>query len=459
MATKQPHNQEEESSSSDRKQPSIRKEAPVSVSDSNNPKPKPKHKIWNRNKNPTDKNKPRNYSKPKTPYKEKPPTGLNNELFRLRQRRNGITLAERRLEAAVDLLLQDVGGAKQALEANDTKAMLLFPDEVSFNAIISSHSKNAHRDWMAPQKSERLLRRMQELAVTFPHLQPSIFTFNAVLEALAKIASSKHPRRAQQSQLAILRLFQELQQQNLTPNTFTNNLVLTSNARFSPEWQSLETWALNYLDGQDTSLQPDRQTYNQLLKGYAEIGNADKAEKLLHKIIQATTSGSIDNKDAIKANPVWFNLVLKALARGQRLGQRSSNTGDRADQLLSQMYSLHKDGYSNRVHPDSSTYNHVLNVHALIGNTRRAEALVEELEQAFLTKPDYLDLSPDKITFTTLIKTYATKQRIVPGSSIVSAEIATNATRVFERMQSLSKVGRANLAPSVVTCTFVRSSV
>jgi pentatricopeptide repeat protein len=306
---------------------------------------------------------------------------------------------------------------------------------------------------MAPQRAEQLLRRMQELSLSFPHLQPTIFTFNAVLEAYSKTAGSKNKRRQHQSQLAVLRLFQELQE-NLTPNTYTYNLVLTSQARFSEEWQSLEKWAHDYLDGNPTStVKPDRQTINQLLKGYAEVGDADKAEKVLNQAIEISQTSAKGEKTPLEVSPVWFNLVLKGLARSQQSPEvADSSAGERADKLLRQMYSLKKSGFS-KLQPDTSTYNHVLNVHAVTGDTDRADALVEELERAFITNLDGADLSADRITFTTLIKTYATKQRLTKSLRI-SSDIASNATDVFHRMQNLAQVGWPNLSPSIVTCKF-----
>mgnify|MGYP003338035902 CR=1 FL=1 len=92
--------------------------------------------------------------------------------------------------------------------------------------------------------------------------------------------------------------------------------------------------------------------------------------------------------------------------------------------------------------PDTSTYNHVLNIHALIGNTDRAEALVHELEEA--SQKHETNLGPDRITYTTLIKAYAAKQKH-SESSEASLKIAAQATNVFEHMQSLEEIGRAHV--------------
>ena len=386
-------------------------------------------------------------------HEKRPVVSLNSELFRLRKGRNGIPLAEQRLQAAVTEMIKEQDKTIFNIDEEDASSgeeekLLLFPDEVSFNSIISSHAKNSNKDWMAPQKAEQLLRQMQDLSSTFPQLKPSIFTFNAVMEAYAKSARSRNRRRAQQSQLTILRLFKELKNTSLTPNTYTYNLILTSNAQDSEEWQAVELWALDFLDGKTTTIKPDRQTYNQLLKGYADTGNADKAEHLLQRIIESTKPDSGMNDEALKPGTVWLNLFFKALAKS--VDDKKVLAGAKADKWLKQMHILVESGLES-ILPDTSTYNHVLNIHALIGNTDRAEALVHELEEA--SQKHETNLGPDRITYTTLIKAYAAKQKH-SESSEASLKIAAQATNVFEHMQSLEEEGLPNLSPNIVTCKF-----
>ena len=388
-------------------------------------------------------------TKPSRRYRDKKQTtSLNSEIFGLRKRKNGILLAERRLDAAVEQMSTKkddiIFGGKDDSSINNIGEQL--PDEVSFNAVIGAHARNSNKDSMAPQKAEQLLRRMQELSDTFPQVSPSIFTFNSVMEAYAKSVESKNKRRKQQSQLAILRLFEEAQE-FLTPNAFTFNLVLASNVQSSNEWQALEKWALGFLDGKSYSIEPDRQTYNQLLKCYVAFGDADKSENLLNKMIEAAKNESKREKSPVEPGLVWFNMVLKALAK-ETNGEIDPSAGERSDKLLLQMHNLAESGFTQLL-PDTSTYNHVLNVHALGGNTERAEALEKELETVFKSNTDK-GPSPDRITFTTLIKAYAVKQKVI-GTSADTSEIAADATKVFQRMKSLSNAGWPDLSPNIVT--------
>ncbi len=387
---------------------------------------------------------------------------LNNDIFRLRTKKNGIELAEQRLNGAIQEMLDNTDRVHQLLASmKSTQDLSIYPDEVTFNAILSSHAKNAKQDPMAAAKAEQLLQRMHDLANVFPHLQPSIFSYNAVMEAYTKTCNSSNPKRAQQSKLAILRIFRKLYREiKLQPNTFTNNLLLTSNTRSSRERQNLEQWALEYLDcPTSTSVLPDRNTYNQLFQSYASSGDADKAEILLQKIITFITTVSIPNTD-LKVSPVWFNLVLKALASSRCMEIHETSLGSRADNLLRQMYDLYRSGHNDHLHPQTSTYNHVLNVHTMLGDTERAENLVEELEQRFVTNSiEGLDLRPDRITFTTLIKAYAIKLKDLSSNLTQQAhDIAINATHVYERMESLGNAGWEDIAPNCITCKPTRSA-
>lgn len=383
------------------------------------------------------------------------PARLNKDIFRLRRKKNGAMLAQVKLEEGIKHMLLEADSAKAALDANDPVRVLMYPDEVSFNAILSSHASNSKKDWLAPQKAERLLRRMIELSKDYPHLQPTIFTYNAVLEAYAKSSSMRHTKRAKQSSFSILRLFQEMEAAaEIEPNTFTHNLVLTSNVQESTEWKALEGWALRYLeDPSSTSIVPDRNTYNQLLRCYADAGEAVKAEALLHSIIDLTRRQQEQYGENLKASRVWFNLVLKAMAASNNTNE-DIDLSDKAERLLQRMYELHSEGYDKQIEPDASVYNHVLNVQSKYGKTEQAEELVNDLERKFRACESETKLRPDRVTFTTLMKGYASRQRWTTSSQ-QATKLAKNATAIFRRMQELSDEGCSKASPNEVTCKFV----
>jgi len=384
-------------------------------------------------------------------------TSLNNDIFALRKQNNGAHLSEQRLQEAITAMKANSEQVLKWVVVKDKRRLKQYPDEVSFNSVLSAFAKNSTRDPMAAPRAEQLLLQMEDLSNQYPHLRPTIFAYNAVMEAFAKNCNNFNLRTAQQSQLGVLRWFRKVRRYpSLQPNTFSNNLVLTSKARSSLEWQSLENWAIDYLDGKQLENIPDRNTYNQLLQSYATAGEADKAEGLLQKIVNSEVLQERPDKD-IQANAVWFNLVLKALVTAEA---KQDSDGERAEKLLRQMYELHERGYGN-IHPDASTYNHVLNVYSGQGISDQVERLVEELEIMYLTRTiEGVDLKPDRVTFTTAIKAYATLQRLTENCSSpqMAYDIAVNATKLFDRMNALTAAGWGNMAPNAVTCESHASS-
>jgi pentatricopeptide repeat protein len=385
------------------------------------------------------------------PRIQKSVISLNNDIFGLRKQNNGAHLAEQRLQEAITAMKANSEQVLGWVDTKDKKRLKQYPDGVTFNSVLSAFARNSTRDPMAAPRAEQLLLQMEDLSDQYPHLRPTIFAYNAVLEAFAKNCNNFNLRTAQQSQLGVLRWFRKARRDpSLLPNTFSNNLVLTSNARSSLEWQSLEQWAMDYLDGKQLENVPDRNTYNQLLQSYAGAGEADKAENLLKKIVNSEVLQERPDKD-IQANAVWFNLVLKALVTAET---KNDTDGERAEKLLREMYELHKRGYGN-IHPDVSTYNHVLNVYSGLGISDQVERLLEELEIIYLTKNvDGVELKPDRVTFTTAIKAYATSQRLVENCNSPQAayDMAVNATKLFDRMNALTAAGWRDLTPNTVTC-------
>lgn len=385
---------------------------------------------------------------------------LNSEIFRLRKGQNGINEAEKRLEEAIADMIEEHKKAgiditssllqrrnqmqnNQQQEAGISDEILgHLPDIVSFHAVISSHAKHAQKDRLAARQAMVLLAKMKELSGVFPHLSPTIFSYNAVMEAYCN-QISKHrskvgyEQRLLKDQEVILRLYQELQETGLSPNTYTRNMILASISNASEEWRQLESWAYNYLDDNSDDIIPDRKTYNTLFSIYSFVGNADGAEKMLRKLLKwyASLDKGLYNKqkgfqiDRTIPTPtkIGFHCVLKALAISD-LTQDEHD--ERVQQLLVEMRDLVKLGNSS-FQPDTITYNHVFNVYAKHGNFDMAVNLMKKIEKSS-NESDVLD----SVSYTTVIKSFATAQKKIPiVEAYSSIEMAKMATEIFERMQ------------------------
>jgi pentatricopeptide repeat protein len=365
----------------------------------------------------------------------------------LRKLPNGISRAEKRLHSAIQEMLEDKTNKK--VDNNQ------FPDEMSFNAVISSYAKIASKDRQAARRAEGLLRKMKDLSNSFPSLRPTIFTYNAVMEAFSRHATAKQRNSPIMQQISdsILRLYQELQDEGLSPNTYTWNLLLASTSQTSGQWQELEKWATEYLrknDSRDDNIEkkiPDRQTYNTLFNLYAENGNYEKAEVLLRAILAwiRENNKSQDDRTSLKPSKVWYNFVLKALAVSQR--RSGVNQDGNASRILAEMTELSHTTQMKALQPDTFTFNHVLNVFALSGNVNAAMALLEEMEDTYNSDPEKnADHKPDCFSYTTVIKSFATLQQNLESTASIHNlhDLAEKATEIFDRMKS-------RVSPNMIT--------
>ncbi|CAB9499120.1 Pentatricopeptide repeat-containing protein [Seminavis robusta] len=395
---------------------------------------------------------------------QRPDESLIKELMKFRRNKyDGAQLAHQRLELAM----------------KDRDPTI---DEKSFNTVFLAYATQSGRgDWMAPLRSEQLLQKMKR----YPTVRPSVFSYNAVMEAWVKSATQKsnkhrkktpknrsqdpsksqskkepsfpktpHPsqqpkqRSIVQAKNAVMRLFLEMAkagEATLQPDTYTYNLVLELFAK-SPSPEDLEK-AMEWF--RNMSCEPDLKTFNLLFAAHGKHGNAQEAEQLLHDLIREIQEDELPAEEEnrpLVPRQVWFHCVLKAYAQDQKKRRSTDSTtfdfGAKADQLLEAMQFLYKDEGLESVRPDASTFNHALNVHAQLGNIARVKELLRELEDLYFESPDRMDLAPDRITYTTALKAYANS---ASHSDIHEAE------ELFQRMLDLAAAGRRNMSPSIVS--------
>lgn len=391
---------------------------------------------------------------------------LNSEIFWLRKRQNGLDQAEKRLEEAISQmmeqmeqdnsipsLLQDYQQEKEENKDAEISDETLdqLPDVISFHAILSSHSRNARQDRLATKRAVGLLVKMKELSAVFPHLAPTIFSYNTVLEAYCNQIDNDQNRAGREKRLledreAVLKIYKELQDSGLSPNTYTRNIVLGSLSKYSEERIRLENWAHDYLDRSGDDIIPDRKTYNTLFKSYVLAGDAKSAQNMLQKLLKFDTLQKNDeqegdgekNQTSFNPSKYWFDCVLKALVASDLDCDEANKV---IQQLLEEMSDLEKSGYS-AIRPDTFTYNHILNVYAKHGDSKLAVSLMKEREES----SDESD-APDKISYTTVIKSFAAAQKkLKTGETEMSLEIAEKASQILDRMRENS------INPTIVTC-------
>jgi pentatricopeptide repeat protein len=363
---------------------------------------------------------------------------LNSDIYFLRKKRNGALLAQQRLETAIQQLIEAKERNDSNIEENDH-----LPDVASFNAVIGTHAKNVFRDRKAANRAEKLLRKMEDLSEEFPHLAPEVFTFNSVMEAYSKGTNEERSSN-------VKRLFKDLKERGLAPNTYTFNLLLASILPKSKSWMSLEKWALDFLQSEDAAVEdsetkvPDQQTYNTLFKVYGNSGAFAKAESLMRQIMEWHQKQERSNSDTLRPSRVWYHCIFKALAITDELDDDDKEKA--AKRLLKQMIDLSKQESFETLHPDTETLNHLLNVYAFTGCVGAAETLLENMERS---KSNH---QPDCISYASVLKSFATAQQNLSNQSLKSKELfdlAERATSIFDRMALFA-------TPNTVTCKWFK---
>ena len=183
---------------------------------------------------------------------------LLDELYYLRNKRNGAMLAEQRLQKAIQQYLQALeqqekvqrhpelegiqddhhDASSDEMEVASSGAWPSedqLPTERCFNLVITAYSKISHRDWMAPNRANQLLQQMIQLSTrkttslssdddcsspgakqrqlkSQNMMKPTIFTYNSVMEAYMKVL-----RRTHQLQQPLQRYLEEERRQLAPP--------------------------------------------------------------------------------------------------------------------------------------------------------------------------------------------------------------------------------------------------
>lgn len=189
-----------------------------------------------------------------------------------------------------------------------------------------------HTNLGALERVEVWLQKMKDLAAEYPHLEPSVFTYNACMEAYTRhIQVTQNDKRRSktkenrqiilQSRDSILRLYEELEGHGLIPNSYTRNLLLESMPAQSKMWKASEKWAISYLDGRQSSTvqgnPPNRRTFNLLFSVYGHERNFHIADVLLKKLWKWNFehwNGNFESNSLVPSK-LWYQSLLTTLSK------------------------------------------------------------------------------------------------------------------------------------------------
>eukprot|EP00980_Cylindrotheca_fusiformis_P006973 scaffold1469_cov119-Cylindrotheca_fusiformis.AAC.17 len=259
---------------------------------------------------------------------------------------------------------------------NDGENDLCLPDSECFDIVMQVWSRNSSRDPQAAEKAEQLLIFQQKLAeaTQSPMLQPTTYSFNAVLNALGK-KFAKDPTDDMTKLCNVLDLMEHLHQ----------------------------------VDG-DKRVEPDRCSYNIVLfalaKG-ASATTASKADSILRSIEQQYKAGALN----WEPETVLFNAVIGSWARSDTTGAYR-----KARSVLDRQLYLYNEHDCHDCKPDVIGFTSVLSscasepkrqerlkaFHVALATFQHLEKNIEEFG------------SPNHVTYGTMLKACA---RLLPNDS------------------------------------------
>jgi hypothetical protein len=327
------------------------------------------------------------------------------------------------------------------------KEKSLQPTIVSFNSVINAWARSRTKE--APMKAQAVLRQIQELSkqVGWEDLHPTISTYGSIIHCWA---NSREKEGAQQTE-ALLEELKESTLPNLQPNGEIYLGVLKAWAH-SEDSQAAESaykilremmeWYKASPHHYRENGAPEKENFSlplncflAMINIFVKRGDAKKASEILDQLHDFYEEQGHD--EDLCPNTAVFNGVLKAWSKS-----RSRKAADYAEAILQRMQDLtERTGY--KCQPDLQSYNAVL---AALSKSSARDAL--QRAQKILNILEESPGGPDLISYNTCLALLARSKRKDAGDL---------AERLLCRMWQLHSTGAINFTPDAVsynTCIY-----
>ena len=316
-----------------------------------------------------------------------------------------------------------------------------------FNVVLTALSRSLLPN--APELALRVLEKMEKYANKGEeNVRPNIRTWNAVLNTYAKAVTPNNCSRAREAEQIFDRISEQHQREihDVRPNAFTFAAVLNAYQRSSDPSAAERADAIvrkmeELFDSGVSHTPPDVFHYTIVCSAWAKSGSdlaADRCIQILTHMYERDQKGYPGTRPNVRT----YNAVLDCLAK--------SGQEERAEQLLYYMLSCFKKGDTSAM-PDTFSFNCVILAFCRSrkrGSGRRAEAVLDgflEFEEEFPS------VKPDRRSFTNIIAHWCSR-------SSKELDAPYRAEYLLNRMVSLYKEGRTNLAPNLYAVTSVIDS-
>jgi hypothetical protein len=210
------------------------------------------------------------------------------------------------------------------MKSNSSDTSSITPNTHSFTSVINAYAKSNLPD--ADERAEAVLQRMQTLyddgIITS---RPSVKTFTAVIDAIAKVCGSNYTGGSSGNP------YERSRQWTATRTQRAESIV-----RHMQELHDSGTY-----DG-DERIQPTTITYNAMIHMYSQCNDAPSAERMLQKLQHLYEQR---DGDASLQPDIWsFNSVMHAYAQ-----QKTEHAATKVERIYRQLQ---------RYSPISNTVNH-----------------------------------------------------------------------------------------------------
>jgi pentatricopeptide repeat protein len=298
-------------------------------------------------------------------------------------------------------------------------------DAALYTAVISAWARGSHRK--AAERAKDILDRMKALGRKNKHVLPTIYTYNSLLHCFAK---SKGPGfMASEAS----KLFDEMLERGIQPNAVTHTALLKSYAQFG------------LVDGALAALQripnPDLRAYNTVLSAFIRSKDPHAANMAL-KILRSMP------EHGIEPDLYSYNTVISAFGNSKAKDRLKNSRA--AHDLLNEMRKRYRETGDARIRPSRVSYNAVINAYAKSHEPEKAERLLAEMFEDYLSgwNPS---ARPDVTSFNAVLKAIA----FGAGKNCNEGKddhLEEKAQELFSRMESLAP-DNPEWAPNVVTYT------
>lgn len=322
-------------------------------------------------------------------------------------------------------------------ESTGNKALL--PNVISFNTVLHAHAQSTDPD--AWDRIEQIIQTMHET----DGISPNIYSWNSALHYWSQ--QTHREDAAEKAESILRRMWTDYHagQIDVRPDVISYNTCIHAWNKSNREQAVVHANALfcelqgHYRAYKDTNLQPTRISYGSMIAAWGKSklkGSGEKAQKIFDEMIE---NGIVPTK-------IEYNSTIHA----------ASVIGDidRAEALLDQMFDAFMRG-NKQAKPDVYSFSAILNALSKVrstrdalANARRAESILLRMEELRKVLGD--EVKPNTFCFNTVMDCYA------KCSGNLSA--AENTEKILRLMLKLNQGGDREVQPNAVSFTIAMNS-